>query len=314
MISIIVPVYKVENYLRKCVESIQAQTYSDLEIILVDDGSPDKCSQICDDLARTDKRIRVIHKENGGLSSARNVGLDKATGEYVTFVDSDDTINPQMIEYLFDAISANNADISMCGCKTITDDGKQLAIDSFADGYIYKNKELINSIVLPLKTASWNKLFKRSVINGNRFPHGKIHGEDLVFLLDIIDQSTKLVTVQYIGYNYFKRGNSITTSSFNNRAFDEVWCKDKAAKILNQKFPSFEKSACLWRFRARMNLIRTISKNGIRTHYLSDIAEYEDYIRLTYDEIKSLMRMREKVELFLYQHVRFLYNLLLKKY
>ena len=95
MISIIVPVYKVEKYLRKCVESIQAQTYCDLEIILVDDGSPDKCPQICDDLARTDRRIKVIHKENGGLSSARNVGLDKATGEYITFVDSDDTINSE---------------------------------------------------------------------------------------------------------------------------------------------------------------------------------------------------------------------------
>ncbi len=314
MISIIVPVYKVEKYLRKCVESIQAQTYCDLEIILVDDGSPDKCPQICDDLARTDRRIKVIHKENGGLSSARNVGLDKATGEYITFVDSDDTINPLMIEYLFDAISINNADISMCGCKTVTDDGNLLAIDSFEDGRIFKNEELISSIILPLKTASWNKLFKRSVINNSRFPNSKIHGEDLVFLMDIINQSTTLVTIQYIGYNYFKRGNSITTSSFNNRAFDEIWCKDKAAQILNIKFPSFEKRASLWRFRARMNIIRSISKNGIRAQYLLNIAEYENYINSTYNNVKYLMCMRERVEFFLYQHVRFLYNLLLKIY
>lgn len=314
MISIIVPVYKVENYLRQCVESIQAQTYSNLEIILVDDGSPDKCPQICDDLAKTDKRIKVVHKENGGLSSARNLGLDKATGEYITFVDSDDTINSQMIERLFDAISINNADISMCGCRTVTDDGKLLAIDSFEEGRIFKNEELISMIILPLKTASWNKLFKRSVIKDSRFPEGKIHGEDLVFLMDIINQSTKLVTVKYNGYNYFKRGNSITTSSFTNRAFDEVWCKDKAAQILIQKFPSFENRASLWRFRARMNIIRSITKNNLRIEYLSNISEYEEYIGSSYNKLKSFMCTRERVEFLLYQHFRFLYNILLKIY
>lgn len=312
MISIIVPVYKVEKHLYKCVESIQAQTYSDFEIILIDDGSPDKCPQICDDLAKTDKRIKVVHKENGGLSSARNVGLDKATGEYITFVDSDDTINSMMIERLFDAISTNNADISMCGCRTVTDNGKLLAIDSFEEGHIFKSEELISRIIFPLKTASWNKLFKRSVIKDCRFPEGKIHGEDLVFLMDIINESTKLVTVEYNGYNYFKRGNSITTSSFNNHAFDEVWCKDKAAQILIQKFPTFEKRASLWRLRARMNIIRSISKNGIRAQYLPEIAEYENYISSTYNNVKCFMCMREYVEIFLYQHIRFLYNLLLK--
>lgn len=312
MVSIIVPVYKTEKYLRKCVEAILAQTYKDLEIILVDDGSPDTCPLICDELAKTDNRIKVIHKENGGLSSARNEGLKEATGKYITFVDSDDTINPQMIECLFKALLTNNADISMCGCRTITSEGKLLAMDTFEDCHIYKNEELINNVVLPLKTACWNKLFKRSVIKGHLFPERRIHGEDLVFISSIINDKTTLVTTDYIGYNYYKRGCSITTSSFNNSAFDEVWCKDKATQILIEKFPSFENETLLWRFRARMNIIRSISKNDITTQYLSKIVEYKMFLEHNYKSVSRLMRLHEKIEFFLFKHIVLFYNVLVK--
>ena len=314
MISVIVPVYNVEKYLRKCVKSIQQQTYKDLEIILVDDGSPDKCPLICDELSWYDDRIKVIHKENGGLSSARNEGLNVASGDYVTFVDSDDEINPRMYECMLQAMSVTNADISMCGCHTVTDAGAVLATDKFTEGRVYGNEELIRNIILPLKTASWNKIFKRSVIGVSRFPEGKIHGEDLMFLMRVITPDIRLVTTEYIGYNYFKRGNSITTSSFNIRSFDEIWCKDRAAMIMQEKFPAFEKNAALWRFRARMNILRAMTKAHVFSQYSSEVTECDTYVKTHCKEVKDLMRCKEKLEYLLFRHCRWLYCFVIFKY
>lgn len=125
LISVIVPVYKVEQYLEKCVNSITAQTYSNLEIILVDDGSPDKCGDICDSLAEKDKRIKVIHKMNGGLSSARNAGIDIATGQYIGFVDSDDFIEPEMYEKLLKLIKQEGTKLAVCAVNYVYEDGKK---------------------------------------------------------------------------------------------------------------------------------------------------------------------------------------------
>lgn len=311
MISVIVPVYNVEKYLRKCVKTIQQQTYEDLEIILVDDGSPDECPIICDELSQHDNRIKVIHKENGGLSSARNEGLNVASGDYVTFVDSDDAINPQMYERMLHSIFDHNADISMCGCNTLTDKGVVLATDEFAEGKIYEGEDLIRNIILPLKTASWNKIFKRSAIGASRFPEGKIHGEDLVFLMNVAKPDIRLVTTEYIGYNYFKRGNSITTSSFSIRSFDEIWCKDKAAMVMQEKFPAFEKNVALWRFRARMNIMRAITKAHAFSQYSSEVAECDDYLKTHYKEVRDSMRYKEELEYLLFIHCRWLYCLLI---
>ena len=129
MISVIIPVYKVEKYLDKCIESVVGQTYSDLEIILVDDGSPDGCPAMCDAWAEKDGRIKVIHKPNGGLSSARNAGLVKASGEYVFFLDSDDTISANCIELLADAVRHDNSDICIANVARIDENGKPTAIE-----------------------------------------------------------------------------------------------------------------------------------------------------------------------------------------
>ena len=123
LISVIVPVYKVEKYLERCVKSICAQTYQNLEIVLVDDGSPDQCGEMCDMFAKQDSRIRVVHKENGGLSDARNAGLDVMTGDYVGFVDSDDWIEPDMYQVLYERLIKEKAEISCCGMKRCTDLG-----------------------------------------------------------------------------------------------------------------------------------------------------------------------------------------------
>ena len=145
LISVIVPIYKVEKYLNKCVKSIINQTYKNLEIILVDDGSPDNCGKICDKLAERDDRIRIIHKKNGGLSSARNAGIEIANGEYIGFVDSDDYIDNDMFETLYNNIKDNNADLSIIGYQIETIDNKVIKYFELEEK-IYEYESLIRYI------------------------------------------------------------------------------------------------------------------------------------------------------------------------
>lgn len=158
LISVIVPVYKAEPYLQRCVDSIRNQTYSNLEIILVDDGSPDRCGEMCDAFAKEDKRIRVFHKENGGQSSARNLGLNNMTGTYVGFVDSDDWIEPDMYEHLHDILVTHNAQISCCGTQIIHRNGH---ISYFNSAYpddtllcTYTTEQALDALLLNQKTDS----------------------------------------------------------------------------------------------------------------------------------------------------------------
>lgn len=305
MISVIVPVYKVEKYLRKCVESIQKQTYTDLEIILVDDGSPDRCGEICDELATEDKRIKVIHQKNEGLSCARNVGIANSSGEYISFVDSDDYIADQMLETLIDVITESNCDISMCGCQITAENGDKIASDVF-DNEILSGDTLIQKCVLPLKTAAWNKVFRKSIIQNHTFPNGKIHGEDLVFLSNVLTPEVTLATTSYCGYYYVKHPESITTGRFTEKAFDEVYCKDTAAANFKLLFPTFEIQFMIWQFRARMNVLRKIiSSNCSEYDYIRQ--SYLDWLELNYSKLSKQMSAKMKVEYFLVKYMRPVY-------
>ena len=296
MISVIIPIYNVEKYLCRCLDSIISQSYKDLEIILVDDGSPDNSPSICDSYARNDNRIKVIHKTNGGLSAARNTGLKYAMGDFISFIDSDDYIEPKMYEILFNLITKFDSDISMCGCNVISENGDLLYVDQFRDGSIFHGSGLLDEIILPLKTASWNKLYRRSSIQSCFFPEGRIHGEDLVFMMQFVSDKTSLVTSSYNGYNYIKRENSITTSSFNKRAFDEVWCKDTAYSLVLEKFPSFNRRALLWSFNARLNLIRKMYFSNTILDYISVIEDYKIWLSDNYTKLSSLLCFKIKFE------------------
>ena len=162
LISIIIPVYKVEKYLEKCIKSVLDQTYKNLQIILVDDGSPDNCGNICDDYARVDNRIEVIHKANGGLSDARNVGLKAARGEYIGFVDSDDYVSNEMFENLYNTLISNDVDVAICNFYIVIDD-KNIIKNADNGVEIYNKLEILKEILLDKKIQSyaWNKLYKR---------------------------------------------------------------------------------------------------------------------------------------------------------
>ncbi|SFN78625.1 Glycosyltransferase involved in cell wall bisynthesis [Pseudobutyrivibrio sp. UC1225] len=218
-ISVIVPVYNVENYLDRCIESIVNQSYRNLEIILVNDGSTDKSGEICNRLARVDNRIRVIHKENGGLSSARNAGLDSATGDYIAFIDSDDYIHTKMYEILVKVQKDTGADIVSCGYQMF-DEGdvpKEIDYDNF-EFFEYTGTDIYNQL-WDRDTSTviqCQKLFNKDVFSHIRYPEGRIH-EDVYVIHRELGKVNKYVFVDIPFYYYMIRNGSIMqTESFTS--------------------------------------------------------------------------------------------------
>lgn len=235
-ISIIVPVYKVEPYIHKCIDSILNQTFKDFELILVDDGSPDNCGNICDEYAEKDKRVVVIHKKNGGLSSARNAGLDIARGEYIGFVDSDDYIESDMYELLYNICVENMCEIASCSSiiyfpdRTVVNGGHGLIIhDKFNAMKTMLEGELYDEVV-------WVKLFKKSVIGDIRFPLGRIY-EDTAFTYKLIDRAQRICTKGEAKYNYIKRENSTMDRAVKTVKIDAVLVYEEMYKFMENKYP-----------------------------------------------------------------------------
>ncbi|ELB11855.1 glycosyltransferase [Enterococcus faecium] len=237
-ISIIVPVYKVEPYLRKCVDSILAQTFTDFEVILVDDGSPDNSGKICDEYASKDSRVRVIHKKNGGLSSARNAGIDVARGKYLGFVDSDDYIEKDMYELLYDNIVKEQADLSICGVYDLYANREPKIL---TPQYMVLSKIEAMKMILEAKVVSvqaWNKLYKKEIFDTIRYPEGVIT-EDAAVILPVLDKTEKVVIDNQQKYYYFHRENSITSSRFGEKDLDtinvwkenEIWIKERHPEL-----------------------------------------------------------------------------------
>ena len=220
LISVIVPIYKVQDYLKECIESIINQTYSDIEVILVDDGSSDRCPQMCDEWAKRDSRIRVVHKKNGGLSSARNAGLDVAKGEYISFVDSDDFICKDALENLYNRIKDDKSIGITSGLIYRYQDG---SINNFKDQWLCSKEIVIPSSEFLLETMSqktsytvWNKLYRRDVIGNTRFREGR-NNEDTLFMYDlgknIAILNVCMVEIPHYVYYYRYREDSICTTA-----------------------------------------------------------------------------------------------------
>ncbi len=219
-ISIIIPVFKVEEYLPKCIESIIGQTYTNLEIILVDDGSPDKCGAICDEYAKKDSRIRVIHKENAGVAMARNDGIEIATGDYISFIDSDDWIAENAYEVLYNGLKEHDAECSVGGCVTVLEkDGVLEPQERERKGvYCLSAQEAMKGVLLG-GSAVWNRLFKKEVFQEIRFPVGRVNDDEVV-ALHAYAECKKIVFLDEDTYYYRIRSNSITTSKFSLRKVD----------------------------------------------------------------------------------------------
>lgn len=246
IVSVIVPVYNVERYLNECVQSILHQSYQNLEIILIDDGSLDNCGKMCDEFVKQDERVRVIHKQNGGLSDARNVGIEMASGDYITFIDSDDYVMPDMIESLMDIIIDRDVDIVQCNFMRQHNDWidkKGLDYTSGMQCTVYtKNKMSVYLKGKKINTATWGKIYKISLFQEIRFPVGKLH-EDVFTTYKLIHEANSIATVDNIGYVYRINENSITTSKFSPKKLDSIYGAIERAEFIGKNYPDLSMQA-----------------------------------------------------------------------
>lgn len=238
LISVVVPIYKVEKYLAKCIESIMGQSYRNIELILVDDGSPDSCPQICDEYKSKDSRIRVIHKQNGGLSDARNEGLKIATGEWITFIDSDDYVGKDFLKILYEIAKQSKADISICDYSAvICDNGQEKRNTSKIE---FSNIECLQQLYCPqihgMEFVAWGKLYCMELFTvfQIQYPVGKIH-EDTFTTYKLIYAARKIVFSDYVGYFYRTRKDSIMTVGFNLNRLDVLGATEEACEFFLKK-------------------------------------------------------------------------------
>lgn len=314
MISIIVPVYKVEKYIRKCIESILNQTYKHFELILVDDGSPDNSGAICDEYAEMDSRVKVLHQENAGQASARNAGLEIAKGDYISFVDSDDTIETNMLEILAEMLEIHGCDIAMCGHRIVRENEEtKLSVQEYKVE-LMDIEALWNEIFGSLNNAVWNKLFKRDLLDDIRFPLDLVHGEDLIFNLEYLIKCKMGAINRTPCYNYLKRNDSVTTSSFSNKKLMEIVSKDRALDIVSKYRTTQIANAQKFCFRSRMNVVRAIAKAGVEEQYLSVVDECRAYVKECYADVKHNLKRKERLEYHLSTKNFYIYKIIIHKF
>ncbi len=240
-VSVIVPIYNVEKYLIKCIDSIVNQTYKNLEIILVDDGSPDSCPQICDEYAIKDSRIKVIHKENGGLSDARNAGMSVATGEYISFIDSDDYISLDFIETLYNTMKYESSDIVECDVIKIFEN-KDPKVNEYENNFKVETFDTQDSLSMLIaenqfRQHVWNKLYKSGIALHIPFKKGKLN-EDEFWTYQVFGQAKRVTKIKKLMYYYLQRESSIMGNKFNIRRLDALEAKEERQKYIETKFPS----------------------------------------------------------------------------
>lgn len=277
LVSVVVPVYKVEKYIHKCIKSVFDQTYGNLEIILVDDGSPDTCPIICDEYAKKDERVKVIHKENGGLSDARNAGIDIATGDFIAFIDSDDYVAPNMIQTLLELAIDKQADIAACNYCRVFPDGKVINRETGVSLTEMSNIEALEDIFLSpsyCEVMTWNKLYSRSLFNQNmiRFPKGKIH-EDNFTTYKLFYDAKKIVYTDTVLYYYVQRDDSIMGTQFNIQ---------------------------------RLNLLEAVeqTKGFVETHHLPLDRQVENYEIMMYFNVLNSMVYCDERDTILWKRLR----------
>ena len=242
LISVIVPIYKVEKYLKKCVESILEQTYSNLDIILVDDGSPDNSGDIIEEFRKKNERIRTIHQKNGGLSDARNSGIKIAKGKYIVCIDSDDWIEKNMIEVLYKDIINTNSDISVCEFVEEDDLQNILSTKKYNNEIIeFSSKEALKSLIKQdiLTNHAWNKLYKASLFKGIEYPKGQLM-EDVSTTYKLFEKANKIVYQNTSLYHYIQRGTSILGNITEKRINDQEFAFFDRNKYLMEKYSEFK--------------------------------------------------------------------------
>ncbi|MCR5769647.1 MAG: glycosyltransferase [Butyrivibrio sp.] len=309
LITVIVPIYHVEKYLHRCIDSIIDQTYRNLEIILVDDGSDDGCPEICDEYAGKDNRIVVIHKENGGLSDARNKGIEIAKGEYLAFVDSDDYIHKDMYQIMMDSLFSSESDICMCSYKYVYDGKAKEKDNTYGSDYkteIIDGKSAQNNYYMGDKklelTVAWNKLYKRELFRELRYPKGKIF-EDEYTTYKALYKSNKICIVDLPLYYYLQRNDSIIGEMNGQRDSKVV-----EAYLQRIDFYKSNKEESLWQ-KSVMHCLHMICyfksmiSNADSSCKVSTYSYRKDFLKEinSYTSAYKSFSIRAKIEIFIYK-------------
>ncbi len=267
LISIIVPVYNVEQYLDECVNSIIKQTYTNLEIILIDDGSTDASGKMCDEYAEKDKRIKVVHKENGGLSSARNAGLDICTGEYISFIDSDDYVDPDFIRYMYNLLKKYNVSVSGCKWRFVFFNGNLEAQEKALVENMEPQKDFYKNLLYGRRAVGQTVyLFKRDIFDNLRYSEGIIF-EDSDLVYKIFAKCNNVVISNNQLYYYRLRQNSITNSIFDRKKLGLIDVSKKMCDFILSSFPELEMAAAskmVWACYSTLNQLyksKAVEKN-----------------------------------------------------
>lgn len=302
MISIIIPIYNVEGYLSRCIDSVLNQTYKNLEIILVDDGSPDNCGKICDEYAKKDSRIKVIHKENGGVSSARNAGLDIARGDYIGFVDPDDYIHQTMYETLISEISEDDFDIVECNYTQIYEDGSNLTRNIKDKVYSDYYDILEGGFTAYLSFVIWDKLYKKSIIDGTRFNTSFKVAEDQLFFFECAKKGAVLKSINKPLYYYYLRNDSVMRKSFHRGFFD-------ALMVLEILRDDCKKDDKLFNYFNSYYLIKLIDFSQKQIDSGMFIEEREKMRQRIKDNIKYILKFKPTEINSTIRHIRFIHKL-----
>jgi glycosyltransferase involved in cell wall biosynthesis len=274
LISVIIPIYNVQEYLVECIDSVVNQTYTNLEIILVNDGSPDNCGVICEEYALKDSRIKVIHKENGGLSDARNAGLDICTGEYIAFVDSDDSLHRDMYKILLNLICENDADIAECDIWKSNQDYDNIYPEKIVKKILIPS-EWAENIIEHNKFSVWRRLYRKSSVEGVLFKKGFIY-EDVFFFVDIFPNINKIAVINLPLYKYNNENLSITRSNFNIKKLQAI-------------------DAIIYQYEFFSSTLKLKNSKKLKYNFISSLIHYYTFLTINPNFDNDLF-LRKKIE------------------
>lgn len=305
-ISIVVPVYNAEPYVENTVKSILAQTFADYELIIIDDGSTDSSSLICDRMAQLDARIKVIHQPNGGVCAARNKGIEVATGDYLCFIDADDYIEPNMLQVLYDNAIEHDVDISCCGIVQTTLQGVR------NDGYCTGERVLVTDMEYLIKQffvdptykevlyGPSNKIIRADIVKSTEFDKAFRIGEDLLFNFRCLEKATSFYFDNQGLYHYIKREGSATTSAFSEKRFDYIYVADILLDACRLYYPDAYQPALIWTYVHKLNMCYSLRKNPeIKQKHPQFYADCAQFCRQHRKEVWKHLHWKKKIKLML---------------
>lgn len=299
LISVIVPVYNGQDYLSKCIESIETQTYQNLEVIIINDGSTDETEKVCQRLKKKYKNIHLITLNDEGVSAARNAGIDASGGEFITFVDADDRLFTKAIELLYDSLVKTKS--SIAGCRFLEwkdeEEVKSILGNSFPleKERTYTASEFLKDELLKGNSRCWSKLYKRSVIGDIRFRKDLTIGEDMLFLVDLLPGAERIIEIPYKGYGYFQNPRGAMNRPFLPRYMDQITCweiaREQIAKMNLSKMQDEEKKQIESQITSILLMAVMLTAGKLALLSTADRKHYKQYVDICHEKIKKEVKV-----------------------